>query len=264
MAPLAGGHSRGKGRAAPRHLGGVILIRLRPSLSWSGSYLVCPSTLRVTPSLVGRLQPQLLRTLPGKSPGRSRLCARNRSEPRLPSREGAGGPAAVSTCREIRAVLQPLRLPELAPLHPPARLSSARPPIGARQPESPLPRPRPSPARSRPLAPPAPPLPAFLPLPLPSCPPFIPQVLLSSLRRTWPAGEVRGILRAGAGRRVQSRRPRGGADRPTRPCSPAPASPCGHPDLHPVLAPAPPPPARPARSSPTGPSARCALEANAG
>lgn len=70
---------KGEGQGGPAHLGGAVQIRLRLSLSWRGSCLVCPYRLRVTLSLLGGFEPQLLRPHPRKSHGRSRLCAGNRS-----------------------------------------------------------------------------------------------------------------------------------------------------------------------------------------
>lgn len=70
---------KGEGQGGPAHLGGAVQIRLRLSLSWRGSCLVCPYPLRVTLSLLGGFQPQLLRPHPRKSHRRSPLCAGNRS-----------------------------------------------------------------------------------------------------------------------------------------------------------------------------------------
>ncbi|CAI9172813.1 unnamed protein product [Rangifer tarandus platyrhynchus] len=210
-----------------------------------------------------------------------RFCARTRekatggaaSAPRTGRNRGSRPvrarevPPPSLTCREIRAVPSATAAagarscPPASPARlrtPPAWLPPARPR------ESPLPRPRPSRARSRPL-PPAPPLPALLPLPLPSCPPFIPQVSLRSLPRTWRAGEVSREPASGRGAASPEPPAEGRRAPPDSPLLSGPRLPPGAsrtctPRWPPFLL----PPPGPARSSPAGPSARGALEANAG
>lgn len=83
--PRVGGQGPGKGQAAPGHLGRTILIRSRPAPSWSGSYLVCPSTLRDTSFPGGPTRDAAPAHAPGKKP---------RAEPPpRPEQVGAAAPA---------------------------------------------------------------------------------------------------------------------------------------------------------------------------
>lgn len=83
--PRVGGQGPGKGQAAPGHLGRTILIRSRPTPSWSGSHLVCPSTLRDTSFPGGPTREAAPAHAPGKKP---------RAEPPpRPEQVGAAAPA---------------------------------------------------------------------------------------------------------------------------------------------------------------------------